>query len=530
MSIMVACLCIVIGMIATVPRRCYPQHHWFQGSVFYEIFPASFQDSDLNGIGDLRGIASRAEYLSKLGIQAIRLNSIFTSTHYPEEFGKVTNLTEINKSVGNLKDFHYLLDVMHNKSISVILDLPIYPYVKELGELKVTITRKNNRKDVADKIINAVNNHRSHRSVENESDSAPVKTLVRGEFIDRKRFLTPYIDGGIAGLMKYTSEHLNSISQTLVEEALHYWFDIGVDGIYLKGLEHYVNDSKFVSELKKWKDIIENYRLDGEDKMLMCDYKVLDAVDDGETSAFLLSTIDLLDVHLDLSNGTAYIKSEIIKYQESKIYEKRGYPWLHWNLGNVGTKRLATKVENNIGAILFQLLLPGTVSIFYGDEISLQEVHDQDHNDVKHMHQLAPMKWSKDNTAFTTSGIIPWLPYAKADTNSDILERLISNMTKFRSDTPSIYMSSIWKDNENLSNYAFRFCDEHIIVLERSYPRRNSYVVVYNVGPTETRNDLSNIYYGGELLSDIYGNHGVYVTFTELKMPAGGAFVVKLDK
>lgn len=513
-------------MLATAPQRCYPPHNWYQGAVFYEIFPASYQDSNGDGLGDFRGIAFRVNYLSKLGIRAVRLNSIFPSDPYPEGFSKVTNLTDVEKSLGDFNDFEYFVNAMKGKNISVILDLPIYPYVKNLGELKVSMTRKN----VADKITNVVHNHRSHRSTKNESDS--FQELEKNKFFDRKRHLKSYIDGGIAGLMKSTSDHLNSISRSVVEEAIEFWFEIGVDGLYLKGLENYANDPKFLMELKKWKNIKENFRKIGKDKMLMCDYKILNFVKDEETIHETLTTMDLLDVYLDVSNGTSHIKTEVNKYLESKVVEKRDYPWLHWNIGNVDTKRLAGRVENNFGAILFQFLLPGTISIFYGDEIGLTESHDShsDHTDVKFVHQLAPMKWQPNGKGFTRPNALPWLPFAKAVRTNDIHVEILSNMTSLRTDSPSIYMNSIWKEKESLSNCAFRFIDQNIVVMERSYPRRNAYAVVYNAGTDEARNDLSNIYYRGELLEDSRGRTGIYVTFNDLKLGSGEAFVVKLDK
>lgn len=521
-----AIFCVVVGLLATIPPKCHPPHKWYQGTVFYEIFPASFQDSNHDGIGDLRGIASRVDYISKLGITAVRLNSIFAANHYPENFGKVTSLIDIEKSLGDLKDFKYLLSIMKEKNISMILDLPIYPLVKSLGETKMSVTRKN----AAEKMTNVIHNHRLHRSSEN--DSIFSSGLLKTEFNGKKMYLKPYIDGGIAGLMKSTSDHLNSMRQSVVEEAMEFWLQNGVDGVYLKGLEHYVNDPKFLLELKKWKDIKGSFEKTGRSKMLMCDYRILSSIDDEQTLETLLSTMDLLDVYLDVSNGTSHIKTEVSNCQERKLAEKKEYPWIHWNIGNIGTKRLASRVENNFGAILFQFLLPGTISIFYGDEIGLTEIHDPhlDHNDLKNIHQLAPMKWQPNGTGFTRPERLPWIPFAKSVRTNDIHEKIISNMSWIRSTAPSIYMNSIRKEEESFSNHAFRFSDENIIVLERTYPRRDAYVVVYNAGSDEALNDLSSIYYGGTLLEDSKGRSGIYVNFNNIKLGSGEAFIVKLDK
>lgn len=515
-SIMIACFCILIGMLATVPRRCFPSHKWYHGTVFYEIFPASYQDSNGDGIGDLRGIASRSGYLKKLGIQAVRLNSIFPADHYPEDFNKINNLTDIEKSLGNFEDFEYLINSFGNKNISVILDFPLFPFVNHLGEMK------SKRKNIVDKITTVTYNQRSNSS----------SKLLKNEFTDKKEYLKPYIDGGIAGLMKSNSDYLKLKSQNVIKEAIEFWFKKGVDGIYLKDLIRYVDDVNFIQELKIWKSIKEDFRNQGFEKMLMCDYQVLDNAKDEEIYMTILSTMDLLDVYLDVSNGTSFIQQEVDKYQKSKIYNQRDYPWIHWNIGNINSKRLASRVENNFGAILFQFLLPGTISIFYGDEIGLTEIHDPhlDHTDIEYVHHLAPMKWQPNGTGFTRFDSLPWLPYAKSVRTNNIHEEILSNMTSLRADAPSIYMNSIWKEEESLSNSAFRFVDRNIIVLERSYPRRNAFVVVYNAGTDEAHNDLSNIYYQGELLEDSKGRSGISINFSKMNLGSGEAIVVKLDK
>lgn len=53
---------------------------WWEKAVFYELYPKSFQDTDGNGVGDLRGIISRLDYLQELGIDAIWLCPVCAST------------------------------------------------------------------------------------------------------------------------------------------------------------------------------------------------------------------------------------------------------------------------------------------------------------------------------------------------------------------------------------------------------------------------------------------------------------------
>lgn len=477
-------------------------------------------------------MASRTEYFRTLGVSAIRLNSIFPAKDYPEAFQEVQNLTSVEPHLGTISDIKYLLTALHSSNISVIIDLPIYPLVRTLGELKIQAGKVDGtiRKDnIADKITNVVHNHRSHRDL-NKTEGIPDRLLAEAkpEFGDNKAMLTPYIDGGISGLMKVTSEHLKTISRTVVEEALHFWFEVGVDGVYIKGLENYIYDPHFLSELRNWNKIKKSYSGERE-KILMAEYKVLEEAE-SDQKADILGTFDLLDFYLEVFNGTQFMADEVTRVLSSPVFKDRSYPWIHWNIGNMDTRRLAGRVGSNLGAFIFQSLLPGTISVFYGDEIGLTDSHDPhgDRTDIKQWHQLSPMMWTNDNTRFTPSSIIPWLPYGTAD--HEPITQIIRNITNLRETTPSIYMNKIWKDGEILLNCAIRFVDDSIIIVERSYPRRNTFVVFYNWDVKDIRRDISNIYYGGDLIQDSEGNSGDYVTFKDFKISAGTALIVKLDK
>jgi alpha-glucosidase len=99
---------------------------WWQSAVFYQIYPWSFQDSNQDGIGDLRGIQSRLEYLrggtSSLGVDAIWLSPIYPSPMH--DFGyDVSDYVNIDPRFGTLKDFDELLEDAHRRGLRVIMDL-----------------------------------------------------------------------------------------------------------------------------------------------------------------------------------------------------------------------------------------------------------------------------------------------------------------------------------------------------------------------------------------------------------------------
>ncbi len=104
-----------------------PEPVWWRGGVIYQIAVASFADSDGDGIGDLRGIIEKLDYLndgtpSSLGVDAIWLTPINSSPM--NDFGyDVSDHRSINPKFGSISDFDELLDACHKRSIHVIMDL-----------------------------------------------------------------------------------------------------------------------------------------------------------------------------------------------------------------------------------------------------------------------------------------------------------------------------------------------------------------------------------------------------------------------
>lgn len=95
---------------------------WWMAGVLYQIYPRSFQDSNSDGIGDLRGIIARLGYLSDLGVDAIWLSPIFPSPM--ADFGyDVADYVGIDPIFGTMDDFDALVLTAHARGLKVILDL-----------------------------------------------------------------------------------------------------------------------------------------------------------------------------------------------------------------------------------------------------------------------------------------------------------------------------------------------------------------------------------------------------------------------
>lgn len=114
-------------LIAHLPQRCDPSTDWWQGKVFYTLNPASFHDSDGDGVGDIRGLTLKLDYLQMiLHVQAIRLNSIFQeNSGPPPDFTNALNYSMIDPRIGDSGQFADLIRNMEGRNMSLVIDLPI---------------------------------------------------------------------------------------------------------------------------------------------------------------------------------------------------------------------------------------------------------------------------------------------------------------------------------------------------------------------------------------------------------------------
>ncbi|HMK20871.1 MAG TPA: alpha-glucosidase [Terriglobales bacterium] len=99
-------------------------HQWWQHAVFYEIYPRSFADSNNDGIGDLKGITSKLDYLHELGIDAVWITPCFPSPQV--DFGyDVSDYENIDPMYGTLADFDHLAQEAKKRDVRIIMDYVI---------------------------------------------------------------------------------------------------------------------------------------------------------------------------------------------------------------------------------------------------------------------------------------------------------------------------------------------------------------------------------------------------------------------
>lgn len=97
---------------------------WWKEAVVYQIYPRSFKDSDGDGIGDLKGIISKLDYIKSLGVDVIWLNPIYSSPNEDNGYD-VSDYRNIMKDFGTLADFDSLINGLHQRGIKLVMDLVV---------------------------------------------------------------------------------------------------------------------------------------------------------------------------------------------------------------------------------------------------------------------------------------------------------------------------------------------------------------------------------------------------------------------
>ena len=103
---------------------CDIEEKWWKEAVFYQIYPVSFQDSNGDGIGDLKGILSRLDYLKSLGVDCLWLSPIYASP-YDDNGYDISDYRNILERFGTMEDYDALLKGVHDRGMRLIMDLVV---------------------------------------------------------------------------------------------------------------------------------------------------------------------------------------------------------------------------------------------------------------------------------------------------------------------------------------------------------------------------------------------------------------------
>ncbi|GAA5821069.1 hypothetical protein JCM11251_001947 [Rhodosporidiobolus azoricus] len=108
---------------AAVEKRQTPSW-WKEGTVVYQIYPASYKDDNGDGLGDLRGIINKLDYIKQLGVDAVWLSPHFKSPRVDEGYD-ISDYKDIHEPFGSLEDCQELIDKAHEKGLKIMFDLVV---------------------------------------------------------------------------------------------------------------------------------------------------------------------------------------------------------------------------------------------------------------------------------------------------------------------------------------------------------------------------------------------------------------------
>ena len=138
----------IIGTPRTVPAMLHDTDaEWWLGAVIYQIYPRSFFDTTGNGVGDLKGIAGKLDYIASLGVDGIWISPFFTSPM--KDYGyDVADYCDVDPVFGSLADFDELIARAHALGLRVIID-QVYSHTSDahLWFIESRASRTNQKSD-----------------------------------------------------------------------------------------------------------------------------------------------------------------------------------------------------------------------------------------------------------------------------------------------------------------------------------------------------------------------------------------------
>jgi alpha-glucosidase len=378
---------------------------WWQDAVVYQIYPRSFQDSDGDGVGDLRGITERLDHLVYLGVDAVWLSPIYPSPL--ADFGyDVSEYTDIDRQLGSLTDFDELVAAAHRRGLKVLLDLiPCHTSIEHPW------FRQHPDWYIWSPVERPPNNWAAAFGGSAWSRDDETGRWYLHSFYPEQ----PDLDWRNAEVV------------AAMQDVVRFWLDRGVDGFRLDAIDKLVKDELLRDEPPATGEFPLPLRADA----AKLDYvhagnrpevvEALRAIRESAGDALLVG-----EVYLPTTEYRRYLEVVDLVFAFELLFA----PWnadrirdaiapaaelgrVAWVLSNHDFPRLATRVgrANVRAAATLLLTLPGAAFIYQGDEIGLadgpgvQPPYDRAGRDP-HRH---PMQWDASDTGGFTSGR-PWLP------------------------------------------------------------------------------------------------------------------------
>jgi alpha-glucosidase len=408
---------------------------WWRRGTFYQIYPRSFQDSNGDGVGDIKGIINRLPYLRALGVDAIWLSPIFPSPM--ADFGyDIADYTGIDPLFGTMADFDALVSATHESGFKLILDLvPNHSSDQHPWFIESRSSRDNAKRDWYIWREPATDGGPPNNWLSEFGGSAWAFDAATGQY-----YYHAFLD------KQPDLNWRNPAVREAIHDVMRFWLGKGVDGFRVDVIWHLIKDAEFrdnppnpnyLEGRPPNEKILTRYSTDQPEvhEVIAQMRRVIDEFDDrvliGEIYLPLHRLVayygnDLGGAHLPFNFAllstlwSARSIEKIIADYEAALPTGA---WPNWVLGNHDRPRVASRVGQDQARVAAMLLLTlrGTPTLYYGDEIGMhqvaiapQQVRDPFEKNVPGIGVgrdgcRTPMQWDATTYAgFSASP--PWLP------------------------------------------------------------------------------------------------------------------------
>lgn len=389
---------------------------WWKEAVVYQVYPRSFKDSDGDGIGDLKGIISKLDYIKSLGVDAVWLNPIYSSPNDDNGYD-VSDYRNIMKDFGTMEDFDALLKGMHERNIKVVMDIVVNHSSDEHEWFRQSRSSRTS----------------PYRDYYHWWNAERGKPPYRYSLFDVNHDAWKYDSLTNAYYLHYFSQKqpdLNWENPKLRKEIydmMNFWADKGVDGFRLDAFQFAAKDTTWPAFPKGFeKDFIQYYAmvkglhtyLQEMNQEVFSKHNVMsvaegagrnfadahDLVDEARRELNMAYAFEAVDIAKPEGYSILKLKQVFTKWDSA--FSSEG--WLSIFLSNHDQARIVSRFGNDAPAFrepsakmlhTFLLTMRGTPYIYYGDELGMTNIRFNKIEDYRDVQTLNEYQYQKSKGA-----------------------------------------------------------------------------------------------------------------------------------
>ncbi len=509
---------------------------WYKDAIFYELHVRAFYDSNDDGVGDLRGLTEKLDYLQELGIDCIWLLPMYESPLKDDGYD-IADFYALHRDYGTTSDFKAFLEAAHRRNIRVIADLVMnhtsdqHPWFQEASvdpdspkrDYYVWSDTDQRYKEARIIFIDAERSNWSwhpqarryywHRFFSHQPDLNYDNPAVRQAMLDVMRYwLDMGLDGFRCDAVPYLYERDGTNCENL-PETHHYLKELRrtIDSTY--------NDRVLLAEANQWPTDVRPYFGDGDEFHMAFHFPLMPRLFMAVRTEDRRPITDIFTHTPSIPENCQwclFLRNHDELTLEMVRDEERDYMYYAYAMDrhmrlNLGIRRrLAPLLENDrrkielLNSVLFTL--PGSPIIYYGDEIGMGDnISLGDRNGVR-----TPMQWSGDRNAGFSKADMSKL-YSPVITDSVYGYHAINVEAQRRTTTSLLNamrrLISVRKRFPVFGRGSIEFLrpsNEKILAYLRSY-RHQTVVLVHNLSDSAQPVELNLTRYRGAWLTEMLG-------------------------